>query len=571
MGVEKRWQLRPQDEALSAQLAERLDIHSIVAQICLNRGLSTLSSVRRFLGQTINICPETFPPDLLNAAVKIVRDVIVSGKPILVYGDYDVDGMTSTALMVLGLRAVGAKVHYMIPSRFEHGYGLHLAVVDQLKQLRSPLLITLDCGVSNVHEISEIKRQLGAQVIVLDHHTIPEILPPCDVMLNPQALPKGHYLASLCTVGIVYQFLQAFLPAMGSTLDLSLYEDIVGLGTVADVAVLDGFNRDVLRRGLQVLSQRPQVGLKALLDVAGFDHPTVTPRDLGFVIAPRLNASGRLSHAGIGVELLLSQDRDQAMRIATSLETLNQDRRAIDLSIFMESMELLKSGYLAEDDRIIAVSNRGWHSGVIGITASKLVEHHGLPSVVMADEGDIVRGSARSTGEVSIYKVLHSCRSFFESFGGHKQAAGFSIKPDKVPAFIEAVRASAKTLITDYDLRPILQIDAFLEPSFFTLSMVDHLSALYPYGQGNDQPVFYHHDLRPVHFKTVGNGQHLKVTFTDRAGRAVVDGIGFGLASKLDLLSVDSVAVAFHLVANEWQGRRSPQLQLLDIKPSFQK
>jgi len=558
----KRWKLYPQNPEISSKIAQELGVLPPLGQLLLNRHIRSLTEAKTFVFGDTESIPQ-FPDETLEQAAELITECIDEGASILVYGDYDVDGMTSTSMMVSILKRMGAKVKYFVPHRFHQGYGLHHSVVQMIQNEPFSLLITLDCGVTNVTEITAIKEQTSAHVLVIDHHTVPDQCPPFDVMINPKTLDSDHALYHLCTAGIVFQF-GLYLESLGyPEIQADDFVDIAALGTIADVATLRGHNRDITRRGLGVLSKRQNLGIRSLLEEAECDKKLITPTEVGFVIAPRLNAAGRLDTALLGVKLLLSDTEDDACAVSKKLEKMNLDRREIDQSILHEAMSRVTN---VDQKKAVVLDGRGWHAGVIGITASKLVERLHRPSVIIAVDESIGRGSARSLGNVNIYTVLKSCSEYFEDFGGHKEAAGFSIKPENIEAFKQAFEEKANDMISDDDLKPILPVDMKLMPEEMTLMLAEALEVLQPFGQGNPMPTFYTDDLRVVDCRTVGDGTHVKATFTDRSGSVIIDGIGFGLGEKIPLFQKPSLAVAFHLTINEWNNVRRPQLQIVDVK-----
>ena len=564
MARSKRWQLYPSQDEIASPLAQKLQVHPVIAQVLLNRQIQSLTDAKVFLGQHQQPTSDWLPE--IDKAAALLHDAIANDKKILLYGDYDVDGMTSTAQMMRALKHRNAKVQFHIPQRFEEGYGLHANVVKKIKEQNIDLLITLDCGVSNVSEIGAIKEHTQAKVIVMDHHTLPDTLPAYDAMLNPKMVPETHFLYPLCTAGIVYHFLQFFEQTHPSDFDVDSLLDLAALGTIADIAALFGINRELTKAGLKVLSKRQNVGIRALLNGANFEKPTVDSRDVGFVIGPRLNATGRLSTAKTGVELLMCTDVDEADKIAAKLEKMNQDRRQIDSTILKESVMKLEETKKVEQEKVVVLAGHHWHAGVIGITASKLTDKYDKPAVIMAVDDAIGRGSARACGDINIFRLLKSCSHHFETFGGHKQAAGFTIKEENIRPFMTELSSKAKDTITENELRPILKLDAKLEADQITLDFAKSLDVLEPFGEGCPQPLFFCTDLRPIDFKTVGDGSHLKATFEDKSGQKIIEGIGFGLADKIELLHRPLVQVAFYVSINEWQGRQKVQLQMVDIK-----
>ncbi|MFT5170996.1 MAG: single-stranded-DNA-specific exonuclease, partial [Candidatus Marinamargulisbacteria bacterium] len=373
MVVEQKWQIFPNQLEISQKISATLNRHSILGQILLNRKIGSIQEAEDFLGAVPASGESSRLPQFEEAAA-VIEAAVSEGLPILIYGDYDVDGMTSTTMLTDFLRKLGADVTFFIPHRFKDGYGLQSSIISLMKQKEIGLLVTLDCGVTSVREITQIKAETGAKVVVMDHHTIPEIQPPFDAMINPKALEESHPMFHLCTAGIVYHFVCQFNAVYEKGLKPEYYIDLAALGTIADVARLIGENRSLVRRGLRALSAQRRFGIKAILDVAKFNRSQVSTRDVGFTIAPRLNAAGRLDNATKGVDLLLSTSYDKAFKIAERLETLNNERRYMGLTMMNESVALLKSQKKWEQNPIIGLASSEWHAGVIGIIAARMAE-----------------------------------------------------------------------------------------------------------------------------------------------------------------------------------------------------
>ncbi|NDC82581.1 single-stranded-DNA-specific exonuclease RecJ [bacterium] len=561
--TDRRWQLYPEQPLVAERISDHLGISPLLAQVLLNRQINSLTQARAFITPRDQSF-ERLPDDILGPGLSLIYAAIQGQQRIFVYGDYDVDGMTSTSMMVHALRKLGATVHYYLPHRFSDGYGLTTQVIPTLIHYNIDLLITLDCGITNVQEIAAIKAETHAKIVVVDHHTIPEQVPMADAIINPKYLDSGDSRSMMCTAGIVFHILAGLQEIFGCDLDVNDYLDLAAVGTVADVVPLVGENRRLVASGLTDVASRRRVGIQKLLDVAGFERPDVTTRDIGFVIAPRLNAAGRLDSAMKGVELLMSENSDHANELACILNKMNEDRQAIGQSMLQEAVDQV--GNDAETESVLVVNGKQWHAGVIGITASRLVEKFNRPVVIIADDGTMGRGSARTVGSVSIYELLKSCRHHFLKFGGHREAAGFSIPSEAIDAFKRELQANAKALISGHDLLPLLKIDVKVRPDQLNLDLAESLATLSPFGQGNPAPIFYCDGLRPVEFKRVGTGNHLKITFVDRDGKRVIDAIGFGLGDKLNICMQPKIEVAFSLEINVWRGNRTAQLQLIDLR-----
>ena len=559
----KRWKVHSQNKSLSQQLSKSLQQSEILAQILLNRGISNLMSAQAMLGRYHVI--DQFSDDSLSSVVSLIQSCIEQKRPILLYGDYDVDGMTSTTIMVKLITLMGGVVRYRIPHRFDHGYGLNMDVVDLIQDHHIGLLITLDCGVTNSEEIRAVKEKTDAKVIVIDHHQIPDILPPFDAMLNPKSLEDTHGLYHLCTAGIVYKLVEYLAKTMDK-INLDDFIDLAAIGTIADVATLQGDNHRIVNLGLKQLATTRNVGIQSLLKRAGFEQFCVSVRDIGFVIAPRLNAAGRLATAQYGVELLLSNTESEAIAKAERLEKMNNDRRAIDQQTLEECIQMIESDSHYLDRQVLVLGKKGWHAGVIGITASKLVDRYAKPVVIVAIDDHIARGSARTFGDVNMYSLLKQAQSFFNKFGGHKQAAGFSLLPEKFLAFKTFFDENVSIQIQKDQLYDELMVDMSLTGTDLSFELAEELQCIQPFGIGNEEPLFYSNDLQAVDFKTVGDGSHLKVTFASKSSNKVFNGIGFGLAEKLSVLYQQDIHVVFSVDINVWQNKRSLQLMIKDLK-----
>ena len=461
------------------------------------------------------------------------------------------------------LRQLGANVEFLIPNRFKHGYGLTKNVYQEILKESPNLLITLDCGITNYTEISYLKGQLDLDVMIFDHHELPDQLPPADAILNPMALEADHPLHSLCTVGIVYKFFEYFLTTVSNDINLGQELDLVAIGTVADVADLNDENRLMTKKGLEVLAKKQRPGLKALYYELKFNKETFDARDIGFRIAPPLNAAGRIADASFGVELLLTTQTSQAQKLAQKLTALNTDRKNICTEMYEEALSMIDEN---QTDKVILLFNEKWHTGVIGIVASRVSEKMKRPTIVIGFDGLNYKGSVRSFGTVNIFEVLKECSHHFINFGGHQQAAGFSIKYDEIKHFKKTLMDVSSKEIDDQSLKKSIDIDMGVDPKYLNLKFATELTLCEPYGKGNPVPVFYTDKLKPIDFRLVGNGEHIKATFTSHDDSVIVDAIGFGLKDKFNKLKNKKVELLFNLEINSWQGRNTPQLNLLDIK-----
>ncbi|RAP26054.1 single-stranded-DNA-specific exonuclease RecJ [Candidatus Marinamargulisbacteria bacterium SCGC AG-343-D04] len=558
-----RWKLYPQHKDIALQLSETLDISPISSQLLLNRSIESLVEVKKYLGITQEFVQ--FDSSLLDSILVLIKKAINQKKPIFLYGDYDVDGMTSVSMMVKALTAIGATVRYKLPHRFLDGYGLNDSIVKLLQDESCGLLMTLDCGITNVNEITAIKKETDVDVVIVDHHQIPELSPPADLILNPKSEGTPSSLESLCTAGIVYKFIQ-FLSSHYDCIDCEDYIALAALGTVADVVPLQQENRVIVSRGLKVLSQRRNKGIKQLLECARVDKQNLSVDDIGFVIAPRLNAAGRLSTAHKGVELLLSQTDSQAKNIALQLEKLNQERRQLDTDVVAECLAMIEESDHYQKQPVLVIGQKNWHAGVIGIAASKLVSRFSRPVVIVGMEEEVGRGSARSFGQVNIYSLIKECQNHLTTFGGHKQAAGFSLKTEQFGHFKQALENVCAVKVNKEMLHEVVFADMALSGQDITDQLLRDIDVLSPFGHGNQAPLFYSDSFAISDSRLVGNGKHLKVTLQCKKSRKKFDGIGFNLGEKLPKVYNKEQHFLFSVERNIWNGRESIQLNIKDIK-----
>lgn len=562
--VEKKWRIKTQNKALCNKLAEHLNIEPVLAHLLLNRDITSLAQAQNFIAPS---CPTGFPTEWIDAAARIFS-ALPKNATILLYGDYDVDGMTSSTIATSILRQLGYNVISHIPHRFNDGYGLNANALNLIHLHKPHLMMTLDCGITNTAECKLIKSECpDLPILILDHHQIPDPKPPVDLIINPKALEATSPVYELCTAGIVYLFFKDLLPKLNrNDIAVDAELDMVALGTIADVAILKDTNRHLTIQGLEAMNRSRRPGIAAILAEAEHDRPTISVRDIGFTIAPCLNAAGRLDHARPCVDLLLETDPIAAQTLAKKYVTLNTARKQKGYDMMAEIERHLAENPDYLDAPVLVLAGQNWHAGIIGIMASRLVEKYNKPTVIIGYDDEIGRGSARSLPGINIYDLLHACSDFFEKFGGHPQAAGFSIALDNIAPFCNALRLESQTAITEEQLIPIVDIDCKLTDTQLSLEFIEKLDRLAPFGHGNPDPVFYTNSLTAIDSRLVGNGSHLKVTFANADKSIIIDGIGFQLASKRQQLVGRAPELAFKLEKNTWRGTSKPQLMLIDIK-----
>jgi single-stranded-DNA-specific exonuclease len=566
--VRRRWVETDVDLGAAARLADALRLHPLAARVLAGRGHREPEAAERFLASSLADLPDPFTMKGMEAAVARIVRAIEARESIVCYGDYDVDGVTSTVLLAGFLRAAGADVVTYTPHRLIEGYGLNTDAVRKLAAAGARLLVTLDCGITSVDEV-RAAAALGLDTVVVDHHTVPVELPAAAAILNPHQPGCDYACKDLAAVGVTFALAMALRKRLRergrfgegrAEPNLKDALDLVALGTVADVVPLVGANRILVRWGLEAIARSRRPGLRALKRVAGMvEGAEITAGQVGFRLGPRINAAGRLDDAGRGVRLLLATDEDEARLLAEELDRENQARQEIERRILVEAIEDAAAG-VAAGARGLVLARDGWHAGVVGIVASRIVEKFHRPAVLVALEELSGKGSGRSIEGFHLYDALAACSGHLSRFGGHKHAAGVTVNRAQLPAFRAAFEAHAAARIRDEDLVPRTRIDGWIAAADVTARAADDLARLGPYGAGHPEPVFA---LRGAAAKarTVGAGNaHLKLALGGG-----LDAIGFGLGDRLAACA-GPVEAAFTVGFDEWDGRRRLQLKLRDVR-----
>jgi len=557
----KRWLIGRQEKEAAQEISRASKISPTLAQVLINRGLSGISEIDAFITPKLNFLSNPYDiPDMEKAAQRVLS-AKEKGERVAVYGDYDVDGVTGTAILLLTLKDMGINAIYYIPHRYTEGYGLNNSAIKKLFDEGVRLILTVDCGISNVIEI-EYANSLGMEVVITDHHNPPKVLPKAYAIVNPKLIDGSHRARDLSGAGVAFKFAWGLYRTAGIKDSSNLMElfDLVGLGTIADIVPLLDENRILAVYGLKSLNECKRIGLKSLIEAAGIKK-RITTESVNFAIAPRLNSAGRLEHASLSVELLITKDELNAKKLALELNRLNSKRQSIGSQIQEEVFAKIGES----PEKSIILCGNSWNPGVIGIVASQVVDKYYRPAVLIGINEGIGRGSARSIDGINIFNVLDECRDLFSDFGGHKKAAGFEVVEDNIPELTRRLKEIIDGLLSDEELVPVLEIETALDPKDITMNLASELELLDPCGEENPPPVFISHGLKLIDMRRVGDGTHLKTRFTD--GKVTLDSIGFsfgGLASKLKL--GDSYDLAYNLEVNEFNGYESAQLNLVDIR-----
>jgi single-stranded-DNA-specific exonuclease len=563
--VKARWKIPSYPAALSAELSRQLDIPPLIAQLLIKRGITDSQSGERFLFPSLQHLHDPFLMKDMSTGAERVVTALERGEKITIYGDYDVDGVSACALLVNFLRSSGNQATYYIPHRLQEGYGLNAEAVKQVAAEGTKLLICVDCGISDREEI-QLAQSLGMDTIVVDHHEPPPLPSPAYAVLDPLQADCPFPFKGLAGVGVAFYLVIALRSKLrekgfwrdGAEPNLNRYLDLVALGTIADIVPLMDINRVLVTYGLRELRETLRPGLRALKEVSGIGGEEISTGHVAFRLAPRLNAGGRMADAQMGVELLLTDDYEQAQRIAGALDQANRERQKIEERIYQEAKEIIKRDGLFNRRSMVLSSDR-WHPGVIGIVASRIVEEFWRPAILIALEGDRGKGSARSIAGFHLYQGLQECGGHLVGFGGHKYAAGLTIDRDKIQAFREGFEEVAKKNLGEEDLIPTLSVDAELDPEEITPDLLRHILGFAPYGPTNPKPLFATRNRFKADDVRVLGKNTLK--FKLRGGKRTFEVIGFGMGELITELSSE-LKIAFYPRMDDWQGVRRLQLEL---------
>jgi single-stranded-DNA-specific exonuclease len=561
-----RWSVaRAPDPGLVGELSSALSIPEALAALLVLRGYDSAGDARAFLRPNLTGLSDPMSWADMPEAVAAVQAAVRRAEPILVHGDYDVDGQCSAAMLTRILREAGAQAHAFVPHRIRDGYDFGPAGLARARALGARLIITCDCGITAIDTVRAARAE-GIEVIVSDHHLPGDALPPATAVLDPRRPDCASPDKDLCGTGVAFKLAQALVPALGLPDQLPWhFLDYVALATVADVVPLVGENRILVRHGLKLLANSRWPGLAALVETAGLSGKPLRAGHVGFILAPRLNAAGRIGDAGDGLRLLMTDDAAEAAKLARELETLNARRQEMDQQI-LASAEAALAVQGSEDDRAIVLAADDWHPGVIGIVASRLVERYGRPTFLIAWEGDVGRGSGRSIRGFDLHGALHRVGGCLEKFGGHSMAAGLTVRRDRFQEFRVAFLAVAAQLLRPDDLVPAQRVDLELPLANLSADLERLMRHLEPCGAGNPAPVFGVRGARAVGARRVGTN-HLRFMLDDGSG--ALPAIGFQVADQVPEGWLEHpLDVAFRLELDDWQGRSTLQARVATIAPS---
>lgn len=556
-----RWMVKPSDHGQIETLVNELDISPLVASLLINRGLNTVETARSFLFGADDF-HDPFLFDGMDKAVTRIQTAINNAEPILIYGDYDADGVSSTTVLMTTLQELGADVQFYIPNRFTEGYGPNEQAFRYAADIGIKLIITVDTGIAAVNE-AKVAKELGMDLIITDHHEPGPVLPDAYALIHPKLAGGTYPFRDLAGVGVAFKLSHALYGKLPEHL-----LEIAVIGTIADLVPLKGENRLIAKRGLEKLKSTDNMGLKAIFKLAGVDQKAINEETIGFTLAPRINAVGRLEDADLAVQLLLSQDAEEAQAIAEEIDRLNKTRQEIVTAITDEAIKEVEENFPIADNQVLVIGKEGWNAGVIGIVASKLVERYYRPTIVLSfdSEKGLAKGSARSIAGFDLFKNLSACRELLPHFGGHPMAAGMTLKIEDVPELRKRLNAFAKDQLTEDDFIPVTMLDSKINLADIDLEAIEELNLLAPYGVDNPKPKMMIQDAEIVNMRKIGSNQtHLKMTISGGED-SNLDGVGFGLGTLADHISpMSKISLIGHLAINEWNNIRKPQIFIQDL------
>ncbi len=565
------WKIKTGNGRVKNTLAEKY--HPVVLQLLADRGISEEEDIEKYFGFDYDEClGDPFSISGMATAVSRIEKALKEGEQVAIYGDYDADGVTATAVLKETLTEVGfPEVLCYFPDRQTEGYGLNETALEQLKKQGAKLIITVDCGITNVAEVEKAKA-LGLEIIITDHHHAPAKLPDAVALINPNIPDSGFAFKNLAGVGVAFKLAQAIYEKLApeKVEQLKWALDLVAIGTIADCVPLLGENRILVKYGLIVLSKTRRAGLLEMFQVGRIDiseNKVPNAHTVAFQIAPRINAAGRIDHASASYNVLVGKDPVEARMLALELEDKNQKRQKITTEIFREVQILANNSF--KDRNFIFAESPHWPMGILGLVAGKITGEFGKPSMVLARKPGIFSGSLRSVPAVNLMEIITRCSSLVERFGGHSQAAGVSVLPENLEKFCAQMTAEVDKELAGKEIVASLEIDSEISAGDIGWELVDALKKMEPFGEGNRQPVFCAKNFVVVDVKIVGNGQkHLKLALRGEAGSPkIFDAIGFSLAEKFpDLKNGDKLDIAFNLEDDEWNGNRKIQLKIIDLK-----
>ncbi len=563
--LKKTWILKQFDKNRVLEISRTFKVSPLTAIILYNRGIREDEDIRKFLSRDLS---ELHDPFLMKDMDKAVERILAAGEKkekITIYGDYDVDGITSIAILYKQLEKMGIEVGFYVPDRMVEGYGVNREALDKIKADGTKLIITVDTGITAVEE-AEYAKSIGLDFIITDHHECKEMIPDVYAAIDPKRKDCPYPFKSLAGVGVVFKLIQALNKSEPLKNIMDEYADLMCLGTVADISPLIDENRVIVTEGLKKFKTTKNIGLKALIDVST-NGKAITTSTIGYTIAPRINASGRLGCASTSVELFLTDDKEKAAELAESLCHENTLRQQTEQKMFKEALEYIKQHPEIKDDDILVIPHENWHHGIVGIVSSKITEKYYKPSILFAVDGESAKGSGRSVTGFNLFGALENSADLLEKFGGHELAAGLTIKSDNIEAFRKKINEYAKGNTANVNRIPEISLDAQIKVTYITLDTVHDINKLQPFGVNNPTPAFSVRNIKIHRISVMSEGKHLRMTLY-KDGK-YLDAVGFGMGEYYNSFEEgDFVDVAFALDINDYKGFQNVQLILKDMRPT---
>ncbi len=565
--MEKKWHILETPKREAEHLAATLKIHPALCRILAQRGIESYEQAKAYFRPELQDLHDPMLMKDMDKAVRRILSAFHKKEKILVFGDYDVDGTTAVSCMFRFLRKIYTpeNVQFYIPHRYREGYGVSRQGIDFAAEQNITLIIALDCGIKSV-ELVRYARSLGIDFIICDHHLPDEELPPAVAILNPKQKDCRYPYKELCGCGVGFKLICALAPHFGVDKKVYFnYLDLVATAIAADIVPMTGENRILAFYGVKQVNENPSPGIKALIELSGLQKAIIHINNLVFVIAPRINAAGRMDDARKAVQLFIEEDYSKAIEFAGMLHSDNDERKEADSSITEEALHIIESDEILIQRKTTVVYKPHWHKGVVGIVASRLIEKYFRPTVVLTQSGKVVAGSARSVPGFNLYEAIHACRHHLLGYGGHFAAAGMTMLPEQVPAFSSRFEEVVSAQLKPGQLTPVLNIDAEIEIADIKPVLYKIICQMEPFGPDNLRPVFISRNVTDTGYSKVVKEQHLKCSV--KQGDAIISGIGFNMAEHIGLLqSKNPVDIAFTIDENEWNGEKNLQLKLIDIR-----
>lgn len=564
--LQKNWLLKEFDRERVVEISKEFHISPLTSIILYNRNIRSNDEISEFLKCDLESLHNPYLMKDMEKAVLRLKEALEKNEKITIYGDYDVDGITSIAILYKHLTSMNYSVDYYVPDRIQEGYGVNKTALDRIKANGTKVLVTVDTGITAVEE-TEYARKIGMDIIITDHHECKEKIPNAYAAIDPKRKDCEYPFKNLAGVGVAFKLIQALDEKSSIKELMDKYADLLCLGTVADISPLVDENRIIVTEGLKKFSSTENIGLKALLDVSITNNKAITTSTIGYIIAPRINASGRLGCAARSVEMFLTDNEERAYELANDLCKENTIRQQTEQQMFAEALEYIEEHPEIKEHNVLIIPHKNWHHGIVGIVSSKITEKFYKPSILFAIDGDEAKGSGRSISGYNLFEALENCSDLLEKFGGHELAAGLSIKTENIEKFRKAINDYAADKIEAAMLVPTVSIDAVIKAAYITIETVNEINKLQPFGVENPTPVFAVKNIKIHKISTMSDNKHLRMTLL-KDGK-FLDSVGFGMGEYFNYLKEgDFIDVAFGLDINDYKGYRNVQLILKDIKLS---